>query len=382
MRPIQCLLLATLLSVPSPAQKPKFHLNADTPEGLMLQQAGQEADDTRKLQLYEEYLAKYAKHEGVAYALSQAQPLWLKVQQFDKVFSAAETILAADAHSPAAAYQALQAAEQKKDLAAVAKWAGRTVEAAKAVISSSKPSDEEEAEEWTRQVEYSRQVATRCEYSLYVAALQTTDAVSIAALYETLEKSNPASQYIGDAGGRYFIALLMQKDETKALAFAERAAEKNLANEDMLLYAADGALRAKEWDKANSYAEKITTQLPEKAAPAGMDAAAWETKKKSSLGRAWWMAGNAQGSKENWAASDKAMRTALPFLENNPDGKALLPSAHFFLGLANFRLARAGAKPNPALTAEAKKFFTACAAVASPYQAQAQKFLAAMAAGK
>jgi len=382
MRPFQCLILATMLLAPAYAQKHKFHLNADTPEGLMLQQAGQESDDSKKLQIYEEYLAKYAKHEGVAYALAQAQPLWLKAQQFDKVITAAETILAADAQSPAAAYQALQAAEQKKDIAAIVKWAGRTVDAAKSVIASSKPTDEEDVEEWTQAVDYSKQVTTRCEYSLYVAALQSGDPNNTVALYEALAKMNPASQYIADAGARYFIALLMLKDEPKALAFAEQAAARDQANEDMLLYAADGALRAQQWDKAAGLSEKLVAMLPAKAAPAGMDAGAWETKKKNSLGRAWWMAGNAQGSKENWAACDKSMRAALPYLENNPDGKPLLPAAYFYLGLANFRLARVSAKIDAPRNTEAKKYFTACAAAASPYQAQAQKFLAAMAAGK
>jgi len=203
------------------------------------------------------------------------------------------------------------------------------------------------------------------------------------ALYEALEKVNPDSQYIGLTGSRYLIALLQLKEVAKAQAFAEQAASKNHATEDMLLFAADANLTTtRNYEKAIGYAEKITTTLPAQAAPQGVLPADWEAKKKNTLGHAYWIAGAAYGARNDWPASEKSMRAALPLIENNPAQKDLLPGVYFFLGLSNYSLAKASAKPDAARTAEARKYFTACAALKSPYQGTAQKNLAAMAAGK
>lgn len=365
------------------AQSGSYQINTETPEGKLLQQASQEGDETRQLALYEEFLAKYPKHEGVVYAWSHAQPLMLKAKMYDKVITAAEVVVAAVPDNPVAAYNGLQACEQKGDAACIIQWSNRTVEAAKKKIASKKPVEEEDADIWTRQVDYAKQVITRCEYSFYASALKITDPKSNAGLYEALEKMNPESQYIAMAGPRYFVALLQLKDIAKAQAFAEKAADAGRATEDMLLFAADANLSAtKDYDKAARYAAKLVETLPGQAAPQGMAAADWESKKSASLARAWWIQGTALGAKEDWSNCDKALRAGLQAIQASAAAKDLLPGAYFYLGLSNYNLSKATAKRDAARAADARKYFTECTKYPGPFQTPASKNLAAMAAGK
>ncbi|MBI5085927.1 MAG: hypothetical protein HZB13_15185 [Acidobacteria bacterium] len=377
------ILLFALFALTAAGQRPKFQVNTETPEGQLLQKAGQESDDAKRIALYEEFLAKFPKHEGATYAWNQAQPFMLKAKMLDKTIEAGAAVLAADPLNAPAGYNALQACEQKADANCIVTWSINTAEAARKMIASKKPDDEEEVETWTREVDFAKQVITRCEYSLYAAALQSADAKNITALFEALEKLNPESQYMTAAGGRYLIGLLQLKDLPKAQAFADRAADRNQANEDVLLFAADANLSGgKSNEKAAAYAEKLTSTLPAQAAPQGMAAADWETKKSTTLARAYWIAGAAYCALKNWAQCEKSMRAGLPIIESNPASKELKPGAYFYLGLANHSLARSGPKVDPARIVEARKYFTLCAALPSPFLATAQKNLVAIAAGK
>jgi hypothetical protein len=365
------------------AQSGGFQINSETPEGKLLQQAGQESDEAKQLAMYEEFIAKYPKHEGVPYAYNHLQPLLLKAKQLDKVLAAADIILAAEPDNSVAAYNALQACEQKSDAACIALWSGRTVDAARKKLATKKPVDEEAAEVWTREIDYAKQVITRCEYAYYAGALKFPDPKSIVDLYEALERTNPESQYIAPAGARYLVALLQLKELTKAQAYGEKAADKNQANEDTLLFIADANLStSKDYDKAIRYAGQLVATLPAQAAPQGMAPEAWAAKRDAALARAYWIQGTAYGVKEDWTACEKALRAGLPLIEGIPAGKDLLPGAYFYLGLSNYNLSKVTAKRDPARTADARKYFTACSKIPGPFQQPAVKNLNAMTAGK
>lgn len=365
-----------LAAVAASAQRKPYQINAETPEGQLLQKAGQIEDPAQKIAIYQEYLEKFPQHDGVAYASAQIQPLLLKAKQFDKAIAAGETILKLEPENAPAAYDALQACEQKQDAECVVAWAGRTVEAAKKMLAQPKPAEEDEAETWKHQQDYATQVITRAEYSLYAQGLQSGDPQKSVKLFSALEAMNANSQYMPQASVRYFIALLQLKDNAGAQRLAEAMAAKDKANDDMLLYLADMALTgSKNYARAAELATKLTETLPGMAAPDGMDATAWEAKKKSSLGRAYWIAGVAHGTQEKWVDTDKAMRAALPLIAGNND---LLPGAYFYIGLSNYRLGQ-GPKGDKARLAEAQKYTALCAKMKSPFQAPAQKNLQAMA---
>lgn len=377
---IRILLCVTLAVAPALAQRHKFDLNTSTPEGKLLQEAGQAADDAGKIKLYNEFLEKNPKHAAAAWVYDQVVPLYLKAGDFDKTIAGAESSLAIDPANPVIAYQALQASEQKKDFEGVKKWSAATEAAARKVLALPKPADEEEVEAWKREVDYSQQVIKRTEYSLYATMLQAADPKAQVGLYEELERRNPASEYLGQGAGRYFIALRQTGQEEKAFRVAEKALAVDQNNEDMLAVVASRYLDPGTKDPAKSlaYAAKLVEVMNAKPAPEGVPAADWEKKKTSLVGLGYWIQGMNHGSQSNWAQTDKAFRAALPMIQGQNE---LLAPAYFYLGLANYRMG-AGPKGNKALLADARKFNQACAALKSPYQAQAQKNLTAMGAGK
>ena len=359
------------------SQRPHFELNAATPEGQMLQQAAQEADEAKKIELFDAFLAKYPDHAGVVWAWGQVQPLYLKAGNFDKVMQGAEAVLAKDPMNALAAYNALQAAEKKQDPEGIKTWSARTVEAAQKLIASKKPEEEDEAETWAKEVDFAKQVITRCEYSLYAGALAATDPKVTIDLAKTLEERHPESQYIPQVAGRYFLALQQSGDKAAAVRVAERALIKDQTNEEMMLVAADHYLQGgKEYDKVISYSEMLVKTLEARtAAPEGVDAAAWEGRKKTLLGVGYWMQGMAYSQQGKWADTDKSFRASLPYIGSNND---LVAPAYFFLGVANYNLS----KSNPKLRAEAKRFSELCVKIKGPYQQRAVQNLNAINLGK
>lgn len=377
------LVLAALAVTPAHAQGTRFQIDARTPEGLLLQMAGSESDEARKIELYQEFLQKYPEHAGRLYALAQVQPLWLKTKAFDKVLSAAKEILAAEPDNAPAAYNALQACEEQNDAACIVEWADATIAAARKKIESQEPEDETEAERWKAEVDFAKQVTTRAEYSFYAMALKSADPKVIVMMGEALEKANPQSEYMSRTAGRAFVALLQMKDLKRALEFAENAESKNFANEDMLVYAADTHLSStKNYDRAIHYAEKLIAMLPSKEAPEGMSPADWETKKTNTLARGYWIAGIAYGVKEKWPECEKVLNEGMPVIQKSATANDLLPGAYFYLGLANYHLAGKGPKRDAARLAAAQKHWSACAKMKSPFQARAQQNLLGLAAGR
>ncbi len=372
--------LAILLAGAGWAQRPKFDFNTETPEGKLLQQAGSETDEARKLALFEEFVKTYPKHGGTAWAYSQLQPFYLKSQQWDKSIQAGEAALALDPANSLVAYNALQGCEKKADIPCLKDWSARTVEAARKMLAIQKPADEAEAEaeEWNREIDYAKQVVTRCEYSLYAAGLQSTDPAVIIDLGSTLEQRHPDSQYIPQLAGRYVMALQQTGQKEKATAAAEKAVSIDKTNEDMIAVVADGYLQGKkDMAKVVEYADMLMNVMQTKAAPQGTPPEAWEKKKTAMTGLGHWLKGMAYQEMQNPTETDKAFRAALPFIEGNND---LLAPAYFFLGVANHSMSKS--TKNPKLRAEAARFSELCAKISGPYQQSCVKNLSAIKLGK
>jgi tetratricopeptide (TPR) repeat protein len=373
---VSLLALASTLAV---AQRPTFTLDAETPEGQMLQAAAMEEDEAKKLALYEAFLKQHAGHQHAWWAWAQAQTLYLKAGNHDKVIEAAEAVLATDPQNSPAAYNALQAAEKKKDHEAVLAWSARTAEAARKMLATKKPEDEEEAATWESEADYARQVIIRCEYSLYAAAVAATDPAAVIALAGALEQRHPESQYVPQVAIRHFAALQQLKEVEKSVALAERTLEKDKSNPEMMLAAADYYMQGrKDLEKALSYAGMLAASAETMNTPPGMAAEAWEGRKRTLIGLGHWMQGMVLSEQKKWAPSDEAFRKALPYIAGNDD---LLGPAYFFLGLANYNMSRAG-KGNVKLRQEAIRFNELCAKIKGPYQRQAAKNLTAIHAGQ
>ena len=373
-------ILVCALAGAATAQKKPFEINTQTPEGALLQTAGQENDEAKKTALYEQFLEKYPKHDGVAMAATALQAIYAKAGNFDKVMQMGDLALACDPSSVTAGYSALQAAEGKKDDAAIKTWAVKTVEAAQKGLATPKPSDEYEAEEWAKEQDYAKQMIVRCEYSLATAAIQAQDPKAKADLGDALMQMNPASQYMAMVAPHYLYGLMQSGRGADASAAAEKLLTIDKTNDDWMLVVADYNLSNKNFDKASTYATMIVETLKKKAAPAGTDAATWEKTKTAKMARGYYIAGDAAYEQKKYADADTYLRAGLPLMQDNKD---LLAPTYFYLGFANHELARtAKATVRGAILADAKKFTSACAAIVGPLQTACKKNLEGLQAGR
>lgn len=362
-----------LLAVPVLAQHKQYTIDAGTPEGRILQMAGQEEDAAQKTALLEDFVARYPRHEGFAFACSQLVPLYVKAGQLDKALALADKGLAADPDDLDTALVALKALEANKDPDNVKKWSAITSGIARKTINGSQPADAG-ADEWKQKVDYAKQVDTYCEYALYAAALASQNPAKTGELVEALEQRNPQSQYLAQAYVPYFRSLIQAKETGKAVAIAEKLMAANQADDEMTLTAADYHFGKQHPDKAIAAAARTIEILNTKAAPAGVDAAQWEKAKNTRLGAARWYEGMSYANLNQFTQADSALRAALPLIEGNDYLKG---GALFTLGLVNFKLGDT-AKPDSKRILEAYKFSQQAAAVKSPWQPLAAKNVAAI----
>jgi hypothetical protein len=362
------LAIAVLCAVPLLSQQRRTPvINTGSPEGQAIQAFTKETDPAKKIDMMNDFLAKYPDYDASPWVTSLVQAEYLKAGNFDKALATGDALLAKNPDDLEAAYNNLKAAEKKSDADAVVKYANLTSTLARKAESGPKPADMSE-DDWKKTVDYDKEVDTYTEYALYAAALQAQDPAKVMAMGDALEQHNPKSQYLPNMLGRYATAARQANQAEKAAAYGERAYANGQTNDDMLLLMAEQAMNKQQFDKTISYAEKAIAQANSEAKPDGMSDADWQKKKDSTLGVANWMEGVALSTQGKYAEADKALRAALPSIKDNP---YLLGAATFHLGLSDYNLAKS--TKNPKLAVEALRYSQQSAAINSPFQAQAQK---------
>lgn len=352
----------------APAQQRLDEVNAETPEGQMLQQIGLEEDPAQKIAMMEQFVKEHANHTAAPWVYAQLQSRYMEANEHDKAIAAGEKVVTLDPKDLDSAQINLKAAEAKGDVGLIAKWAAMTGERAKAVAASPKPTDEDEVEYWQERVAYSKDVNRYSEYALFGAAMKTEDPAAKLALVASLRERNPKSEYMPQMTAIEFNAHRQSGDTEKAVASAETAIEANLADEDMYVFLADYHMQAKkDPDKVILYSNEAVEILDSKAKPEGMTDEAWSNKKTTLTGLSHFMAGAALfEQKKNVKEADKSLRAALPHVEGNEQLKA---ATLFYLGLANYQMKN---------MKDAVTFSQQCAAIKSPFQAKARQNLKLM----
>ena len=290
-------------------EKQSFVINVGTPEGQILQSLGQETDDARKITLAQDFLAKFPKHEAAGWVAAQLESALLAGKDNDKVLQAAESAYA-NGPDMDAAYFALKAAVAKEDVAQAKKWSARTSEAARKVVASTKPTDDESKQ----QLEYAKQVDEYSEYALYVLALkaQPKDEVD---LVDTLIKQNPKSQYLPEIASSYFAALGKAGEAGKVCPAAEKMAVDK--NAEAMLAAADCAWRGNHGERVVSLAAKAAEAINTRPKREGVSDADWATQKAALLGSANFYTGVGYAMQMRFGPANKALRAALPAIRGN-----------------------------------------------------------------
>jgi tetratricopeptide (TPR) repeat protein len=340
-----------------------------TPDGAALASIQKESDPAKKQELLQDFVQKYADSKNAGWAWAQLQAGYLQAQQYDKALEAGQKSLAVDPDEVEVAYNNLKAAEGKNDPDAVIKWSTETSRLARKEVASPKPGQGKD------QIDYAKQVHTYTEYSIFAISLKTIDPAKIVALVDSLEQRNPDSPYLSKAYGRYLNALRQTGQADKAGAAAEKEAQRDPSNEDVLAFAADYNMRRKDMDKSLTYSTKLADLMQSKAKPEEITDADWQKKKTTLLGLAFWMQGVSYNGKNQFAQADKALRQALPLVK---DDSLLQPVVLFQLGVADFQSGKAS--KNRAMMQDALKFSQQSAAMKSPVQADAQNNVKAISA--
>jgi tetratricopeptide (TPR) repeat protein len=341
-------------------------VNTSSPEGQLLQQAGQEADNAKKLVLLEQFASQYPQHEAIGWVYEQLLDGYVKAGDADKALAIGDKLAALPPECVETSQQTLKAAELKKDPDLVLKWSAKTAELAAKVVASPQPKDADEVENWKARVDYAKQVNTYTEYALYAMALQTPDPKKQIVLLEALQQRNAKSEYLAKGNDTLFVAYQKTGANDKAVALAQQVAETGQPGEDMLLVLADNALSKKDGDKVHAYSGKLVEIVNSKPKPDGVADADWTKRKNTILGLAYYMSGKQYYNDVKFAAADKDLRQALPLVETNA---ALHAEVLYLLGYANYKLDK---------IQDAVNFYKACAAMKSPYQALATKNLTAI----
>jgi hypothetical protein len=357
------LTVALLAGLCSSSWGQKLLIDASTAEGKALSEITEQQDAARKQTMLEAFLTTYPKSSQAGWVYGQLQSIYLQGKQYDKVLEAGEKALAGGADSVDLAYNNLKAAEAMNDPDSVAKWSAETSRLARKVEQSTQPLDDDTK----ARIDYAKQMDTYSEYSIYATMLKTTDPAKIIALVEPLEQRNPKSEYLSKSYGMYLNALRKTGQDDKAGAAAEKEADRDPNNEDVLLIAADYNMQRQNQDKALAYATKLSEVMQAKTKPAELGDADWEKKKETLLGASYWIQGVVYSGQKNYAQADKTLREALPLIKGDSQ---MLGVGLFHLGVADYELGKSTKKR--ALLRDALKFSQQSAAIKSPLQAQAQ----------
>jgi len=340
-------------------------VNAEKPEGKLLQQIMQENDAAKKTALLDQFTTEFPKHDATPWVLEQLQGIYVKANDSDKIIAAGEKLLALDPDDPEAALQCLKAAEAKKDPAGIKKFSGLTAAAAHKMAAAPQPKEADEAAAWKSSVDYAKQVEQYAEYSLYRAALESRDPKLTIDLGEAVMARNPTGEYAGKIAEPLFIAYRQSGDNAKALALADKVVTGGGGNEDMLLVLCNQYLeQKKESEKIHNYSARIVQIMGQKPKPEGVADADWTSRKNLITGLAHYMSGKQYHNENAFAKADVELRAALPLVEGNA---AIKPEVLYMLAMSNFKTEK---------MQEAANYFRACAALKSPYQQLATTNLA------
>jgi tetratricopeptide (TPR) repeat protein len=349
---MRTLLILTAFACTALAQRHKIEeVDSEKPEGKLLQQIMQENDAAKRTPLLEKFAGEFPKHEGVAWVLELLQQTYVKAGDADKIIAAGDKLLAIDPDDPEASLQCLKAAETKKDIALIKKYAASTTAAARKLP----PAEAESA----------KYFLGNADFTLYKAAAESRDPKVTIDLAETLMKQSPKGEYTPRIVQALFNAYRQSNDTPKAIALAEQTLATDQSSEDMLLVVADNySTQKKEPQKVHEYSAKVVELMNTKPKMEGMSDADWTARKNLLTGVAHYLNGKLYYNEQNFGKADSELRAALPLVENNASMK---PEVLYLLGFANYKLDKAQ---------EAANYYRACAAIKSPFQALATKNLA------
>ena len=355
------------------ADRHKPDVDPESQDGILLQRIQQEPTLPRKLALLEKYVADYPKTTSIAWVYEQLLPIYMDAKQYDKVVVTADSLLAVDPNDLDSAHDALKASEALRNSEWMAKYAALAWDLAARTEKLPKPADPDDVSDWTKQLEFAKQVSAYAEFTLATLATQQTDDQKREQLVEALQQRNPQSTFLAMTKKPTVIDLATLNPQ-KALEIAEDGLKADPDNEDFLMTLADHYMSLeKDLPRVLAYSLHILELMKTKEKPKEMSEEDWARKKAKFTGWASWMCGVIYGKQARYGLSDRYLREALGYVRENT---RLLAAAYFYLGYDNYALAAELGDKSRAV--EAAKFSKLCAGLDSPFHSLALKNLEAL----
>jgi hypothetical protein len=363
--------LAVLIAIGAfGADRHKLDVDPESEDGILLQRIQQEPSQPRRLALLQKYAVEFPKTTSIAWVYEQLLPIYAEAKADDKVIATADALLAIDPDDLDAAHEALRAAESKGATGLIRKYAELSWDIAYRLARKPKPEDPDEVQNWIKQMVFVKQVLDYSEFTMAAQATAEPDKKKKAELADALRTRNPESRYLANIKKVSAIDLASMSPPMAA-ALAEKGLADDPDNEDFLMNVANFYMtREKSLPKVLSYSLRILDLMQKKSKPDSLTSAAWEQKKAKYTGWAGWMAGVIYGKDARYGPSDRYLRLALPYIQ---DDAKLLGTAYFYLGYDNYALA--GELNDKGRAIEAVKFSKLSAASEGPFQSLARKTL-------
>ncbi len=355
------------------ADRHKVDVDPESEDGILLQRIQQEPMLARKQALLEKYAAQFPQTTSIAWVYDQLIPIYKDAKDNDKVIAIANALLAVDPNDLDAAHDALRASQASAATDLTRIFAERAWDIASKVAQAPKPSDPDDAVDWTKQIEFAKEVLSYSEFVLATQAADEPDPAKRAALVEALQSRNPQSKFLANTKKQTVIDLA-KIDPEKAVVLAEQGLTKEPDNEDFLMTVADYKIgHEKDLPRVLTYSLRILELMKTKPKPDTLSAEEWEQKKAKFTGWASWMAGVVYGKQAHYAQSDRYLREALPYILDNT---RLLAAAYYYLGYDNY--AMASELGDKARALEAVKFSKLCTGMNSPFRSLARQTIASV----
>lgn len=256
-----CLLLVLALAASAVAQISRITLAAGSPEDKALQAIANEADATKRLAQYQEFVQQYAAEpQAVAYAYSQMQQLAQASGDLPGALAYGDKGLAAVPGNMELIVAQITVAQQMKDVSKVLDYAEMAAKIYGGIDTQAKPagmSDEDFASHNANDKAEAQPAYQYAESAAFNAAANGSDAKQKVAALERFTAAFPDSQFTDQAAELVIIGYQQSNQHAKMEAFGEKLLARKPNSIPTLILLADAYVEdTKNLAKSLEYAQK------------------------------------------------------------------------------------------------------------------------------
>jgi hypothetical protein len=353
-----------LFSVILHAQIEKIVIPAGTPEDQALQAISNEADDAKKVPMYEDFVQKFSSNPAaVAYANWQISQFYDSDNNPQKALEYGDKALAGAPRNLDILVSQVNIAQKLKDRAKIMDYSVKGGEAYNSIAKQPKPEGMSDADFATKVEQEKGGAKSSYEFleaSAYNVIVEETDAKTRMNYIERFTPAFPESRFSDGVTSYAMMALSELKDNARLVAYGEKTLAANPNNLATLLMLAGAYV---DDPKPGSLAKAIT-YAQRAVAAAKADAPDADNARKLSAGVAHSTLGYAYMKQEKTAAAIPDLKAAIALTKGLDDQQYAIAS--YRLGFAYAKLQR---------MAEARESLQEAAKIAGPVQALAKDTL-------